>query len=102
MRASFSKGESEKFGKVVTLLNVLGNPTRLAIVELLCKEDKLMVTEIYKRLGLSQAVVSNYLILLRVKGVLTSVRVGTRIYYSLTNPKVKELIACLEVGLQDS
>jgi DNA-binding transcriptional ArsR family regulator len=45
---------------------------------------------------LPQAIASQHLITLKDKGVLSSFKVGTKIYYSLSIPKLIDVIDCLE------
>ncbi|MCC9136623.1 ArsR/SmtB family transcription factor [Pontibacter silvestris] len=96
MKSLLSRIESKKIDKAAAMLKVLAHPKRLAIVDLLGKEDKMTVTEIYKYLDLPQAIASQHLITLKDKGVLSSFKVGTKIYYSLAIPKLIDVIDCLE------
>ena len=101
MRTLLSRVETKKIDKAAAMLKVLAHPKRLAIVDLLGKEDKMTVTEIYKYLDLSQAIASQHLITLKDKGVLSSFKVGTKIYYSLSIPKLIDVIDCLEECCSD-
>ena len=96
MKSLLSRVESDKIEKAASMLKVLAHPKRLAIIDLLGKEDKLTVTEIYQYLNLPQAIASQHLITLKDKGVLTSSKVGTKIFYSLSVPKLTDVIDCLE------
>ncbi|GEO03346.1 MAG: hypothetical protein JWQ14_1668 [Adhaeribacter sp.] len=96
MRNLLSRVESKKIDKAASMLKVLAHPKRLAIVDLLGKEEKMTVTEIYQYLDLPQAIASQHLITLKDKGVLSSFKVGTKIYYSLSIPKLIDVIDCLE------
>ena len=80
MKSLLSRVESDKIEKAAAMLKVLAHPKRLAIIDLLGKEDKLTVTEIYQYLNLPQAIASQHLITLKDKGVLTSSKVGTKIF----------------------
>ncbi len=61
----------------------LAHPTRIAIVELLRDDGEVPVGQIYERLGLEQANVSQHLAVLRSKQIVTWRKDGNRVYYSL-------------------
>jgi ArsR family transcriptional regulator len=68
----------------------LGDATRLEIVGLLAARGKeLCVCELESHFNLSQPTVSHHLRILRQAGVVSSVRRGTWVYYSL-EPGVRE------------
>ena len=96
MKPLLSRVESKKVDKAAAMLKVLAHPKRLAIVDLLGKEDKMTVTEIYRSLDLPQAIASQHLITLKDRGILSSFKVGTKIYYSLSIPKLLDVIDSLE------
>ncbi len=66
---------------------VLGNASRIRIIEVL-REGERSVGELSETLGLRQANVSQHLAVMRNKGVLRTRKVGTSIYYSVSNPKI--------------
>ncbi len=66
---------------------VLGSASRIRIIEAL-REGERSVGELSKTLGLRQANVSQHLAVMRSKGVLKTRKVGTSIYYSVSNPKI--------------
>jgi len=76
-------------------LRAISHPMRIAIIELLTKDDKLSVTEIYKALSIEQATASHHLNILKNKGVLISSREGKKIYYSIKNMTLTEKIECI-------
>jgi DNA-binding transcriptional ArsR family regulator len=96
MKSLLTRIDSGKMEKAASMLKVLAHPKRLAIIDLLGKEDKMTVTEIYQYLNLPQAIASQHLITLKDKGVLTSFKVGTKIFYSLSVPALTDVISCLE------
>ena len=69
------------------LCKTFADPKRLMIIAELRGGEK-AVGELAQTLGISQAVVSRQLAILREKGVVTPRREGTTVYYSLTDPKV--------------
>ncbi len=66
---------------------VLGSVSRIKIIEAL-REGERSVGELSETLGLRQANVSQHLAVMRNKGVLKTRKVGTSIYYSVSNPKI--------------
>jgi DNA-binding transcriptional ArsR family regulator len=65
------------------MFRILGDPTRLSIlVEL--KKGELNVTNICRRLSVSQPTVSRHLSILRMGGLVHNRRSGKEIYYSLS------------------
>lgn len=76
------------------ILKVLGHPIRLKIVAGLLSQS-CNVKKIWECLGLPQATVSQHLSLLKSKGVIAGRRDGTEVFYSVTSPEAKEIIAAL-------
>ena len=75
--------KQKKLNELVRKLKAIAHPIRLEILELLQKEKKLTVTEIYLTLNLEQAITSHHLGILREKGIVDAVRKGKNIYYVL-------------------
>ena len=65
------------------VFQALGNPTRIAIVELLRDEGEVPVTRIYEQLNLEQANVSQHLAVLRAKQIVSGRKEGNQVFYSL-------------------
>jgi len=81
------------------LLKAAGEPTRLRILNLL-RRGSICVCEIQAVLRLTQSTVSRHLAALRHAGLVTDVREGPRVIYSLASPdspQVAALLALLEV-----
>lgn len=91
--------EPAKMERAAAMLKVLAHPKRMAIVDLLGREEKLTVTKIYTELDMPQAIASQHLITLKDRGVLTSEKSGTKIYYSLLVPHLTDVIRCLEENI---
>jgi DNA-binding transcriptional ArsR family regulator len=77
------------------VLKALAHPERLRIVAAL-GEQELTVTDLAARLGLPQAVVSQQLRILRMSGLAAVERGGGFARYALAEPRLRDLIACLE------
>lgn len=82
------------------ILKALGHPLRLRIVALLCERDE-HVNGIAERLGAPQAMISQQLSVLRMNRLVESRREGGFAYYSIAEPRLRELMGCLE-GCQRS
>ena len=70
---------------------ILGDPTRLAIVQLLLTRPY-SVTELVKELGVSQSRVSNHLACLRWCHVAAAERRGRRVVYTITDSRLRRLL----------
>jgi len=66
------------------LLKALSHPKRLEIIHLL-RDQELPVNKIQEMLGIPQANLSQHLMILRDKGVVTTRRSGKEIYYNLAH-----------------
>lgn len=69
----------------INFLKVLGDPTRLKIVQLLHQQQTLCVCDIMLALQQPQPTISRHLNQLKQVGVLTSERKGTWMWYTI-NP----------------
>jgi ArsR family transcriptional regulator len=73
------------------LLEALGDPVRLGIVELLAKHDRMCVCDIVEAFPVEQPTVSHHLRLLREAGLVDVVRRGHWAYYGLKRDALKGL-----------
>ena len=76
------------------LFSVLGDPTRLKILNVLIEDPNICVSELANKLEVSTSAVSQQCKLLEMSGLLRRVREGQRICYKLTNDdsKVQSLL----------
>ncbi len=65
----------------------IADPKRLLIISVL-RDCELSVGEIAATLELSQSNASQHLAVLRERGIVTTRRAGTSVYYSLSNQKI--------------
>lgn len=70
---------------------VLGDPTRIKIIDLLCTSPK-SVGEIVEYVGISQARVSSHLACLRWCGFVETEKVGRQVIYSIVDDTIKDLL----------
>ncbi|MBQ6435008.1 MAG: winged helix-turn-helix transcriptional regulator [Synergistaceae bacterium] len=83
--------EDEKFSQAASIFQQLGDGTRLKIFWLLC-HSKECVSDIAAAIGMSKAVVSHHLQLLRKSNLVKGTRVGQEIHYSLSSTHEADLL----------
>lgn len=83
---------------IADLLKCIAHPVKLDILGLLHARDSLSVSEIKTLLGCDceQSMLSHHLIKMKDKGILTSVKQGKNIYYSIELPAVSNLLPALK------
>lgn len=84
-----------KLEQLAARLKAIAHPTRIAIIEMLTNGSRLSVTEIYLQLEIEQAAASHHLNIMKNKGILDSKREGKKIFYSLQNEALSEIIRCV-------
>jgi len=70
---------------------VLGDPTRLRIVDALAAEHELCVCDIAERVGISESAMSHQLRLMRTQRIVRGRREGRCVYYTLDDQHVLSL-----------
>jgi ArsR family transcriptional regulator len=75
-------------------LRAIAHPIRIAIIDMLNKNEKLSVSEIHEQLQIEQAVASHHLRILKNKNVVVVTREGKNSFYSLSS---KEYYTIVEV-----
>jgi DNA-binding transcriptional ArsR family regulator len=84
-----------KLEQMASKLKAIAHPTRIAIIEMLSGEKSMSVTEIYQILDIEQAAASHHLNIMKNKGVLDSRREGKKIFYSLQNESLADIMRCI-------
>jgi ArsR family transcriptional regulator len=69
----------------------LGHPARIRVLELLSERDH-AVAEMLPEVGIEPAHLSQQLAVLRRAGLVVSRKEGTSVIYSLTSPRIAELL----------
>jgi DNA-binding transcriptional ArsR family regulator len=69
----------------------LAHPLRIRILEVLCEGDR-NVNELQSLLGIEGSAVSQQLAVLRGKNVVSGIKDGTSVIYSLRDPLIKDLL----------
>lgn len=83
--------------RVAELFKVLGDPTRILILQALIAAGALCVHQLADAVGMSQSAVSHHLRLLRTAGLIRSEREGKEVRYSPDDEHVEQLIGvCIE------
>jgi ArsR family transcriptional regulator, arsenate/arsenite/antimonite-responsive transcriptional repressor len=87
--------------RVSDRFRLLGDPSRLRLVNALHVEGELSVGELVERAGMTYGAVSKQLALLRSHGVLARRREGTRIFYRINDPSLSDLCDAVCKGIRD-
>lgn len=77
---------------VAKFFRALGDPTRLRLLEFLLTDGEHTVGECVGHIGLAQSRVSTHLACLSDCGYVTARRDGRRTYYTVTDPRVGDLV----------
>ena len=78
----------------------IGDPKRLLLLYMVAETPR-NVTELTEALDIAQPTVSHHLRILRERGLVTSEREGTSIYYSLGDPRILEAIEIMRDFVAD-
>lgn len=76
------------------VLRAVAHPIRLQVVELLATGE-MCVGQISEALNEKQAITSQQLNIMKDKGLLTSRREGTKVFYRLENQNVTQVLNCV-------
>ena len=83
--------EYEDLRSAVLVLRAVNHELRRQIIDLLEREEKLTVTEIYIKLRIEQSVASQHLAILRKAGIVSPSRDGKFIYYRLEKERLAQI-----------
>ena len=87
--------EAANCERVVGILKAVAHPVRLRLVALLCRGE-MHVSALAEGLQVNQAIVSQQLRILRMSGLVGASRQGGYAVYRLTEPHLRDLVACME------
>ena len=73
------------------IFQALGNPTRLALLEVL-SEGEISAGGLIKRLGMEQANVSQHLAVLRAKRLVVNRKAGNQVFYRIRDPLITTVL----------
>lgn len=77
--------------KAVLVLRAVNHKLRQDVIDLLDRNEKMTVTDLYIKLRLEQSVASQHLAILRRAGVVKTERHGKFIYYSLNHDRLGQI-----------
>src|SRR5437667_9990509 len=83
--------EQQLYQLQAELCQILADPTRLKLLSLL-GEGPRAVKDLIELTGQRQAKISQHLAVLRQRGIVRTQRIGTKVHYSLADPRI--LQAC--------
>ena len=86
--------------KAALVLRAVNHKLRQQILQLINKDGKMTVTEIYVKLRIEQSVASQHLAILRKAGIVTTNRDGKYIYYSVNEQRLTEIHDLVQQLLQ--
>jgi DNA-binding transcriptional ArsR family regulator len=98
----FHQIKTMEFSREAEVFKALGHPIRLKIVYGLLKVGGCNVKNMQECLGLHQATVSQHLIHLKSRGIITSNRQGLEMIYKVADPWAKCIIDNIERRMQQS
>jgi ArsR family transcriptional regulator, virulence genes transcriptional regulator len=78
---------------------VFSNHRRLEILCLL-REGELTAGEIKQKMGISKALASQHLAIMRMEGILTTRREGQNVFYGIANKKICQACSLMQEGLE--
>ena len=90
-KGDYMTDKQESLLKLAELFKILGDPTRLKIVELLL-ENEMCVNHIAETMGMGQSAISHQLRVLRQARLVTYRKEGKTAYYSLNDDHVEGLV----------
>ena len=91
---SYLLADTERLQHAADVLKTVAHPARLNIINLL-EAGEQPVAQICKRLSAPQPYISHHLNLMKAKGILSSRRNGSQVFYSVANKNVIEVIHCV-------
>lgn len=86
----------DALSKAAECLRILAHPHRLQIVQLLLTGDDYTVNDIAETCELAQPTTSDHLRLMQRCGFLSSTREGRTVYYSIAEPHLEDILACMQ------
>jgi DNA-binding transcriptional ArsR family regulator len=76
------------------IFQALAHPTRIAIIDLL-EGGELSAGDLMEKLGMEQANISQHLAVLRAKQLVVNRKVGNKVFYSVRDPIIIQVLALM-------
>ena len=92
--------DPQDFSEAAEMLKALAHPLRLQIASILCEREQ-HVNGLAELLNVQQAIVSQQLRILRMRGLVAATRNGGFAQYRVIEPHLKDMITCIEKCLVD-
>ncbi|MFH2203511.1 MAG: metalloregulator ArsR/SmtB family transcription factor [Elusimicrobiota bacterium] len=90
-----------KYAARAKVVKAMAHPTRLFIVDELCREER-CVQALTKSIGADISTVSKHLSILKNAGIVRDEKRGTQVFYSLLTPCVMKFFSCVEAVLKSA
>ncbi|MBQ0011728.1 MAG: winged helix-turn-helix transcriptional regulator [Clostridiales bacterium] len=84
-----------------TRFELIGDPTRMQILEQLGGNNRLRAKDILENLQISQPTLSHHMHILVDENIVTAEKSGRECYYSINDETIREMILSLRVLLSD-
>ncbi|UFH56304.1 helix-turn-helix transcriptional regulator [Spirosoma sp. KNUC1025] len=85
----------QKTDQAAEILKIIAHPIRIRILLALAEQPSVNVSTLQEQLQIEQSLLSQYLIKMKDRRVLTSKRQGKEIFYSLADTSLLEVIRLL-------
>ncbi len=83
------------------IFQALAHPTRIAIIDLLATGE-LSAGDLMEKLGMEQANISQHLAILRAKKLVANRKAGNKVFYSVKDPIIIEVLALMRKYFQNN
>jgi ArsR family transcriptional regulator len=83
------------------IFQALAHPTRIAIIDLL-GTGELSAGDLMEKLGMEQANISQHLAILRSKKLVANRKAGNKVFYSVRDPLIIEVLALMRKYFQNN
>jgi DNA-binding transcriptional ArsR family regulator len=95
-RADTVADHQGKAAHVAEVLKAVAHPLRIRIVAILCRSGEAHVNGLAEQLEVPQAIVSQQLRILRMRGLVEATRENGFAWYRLAEPSLRDLVCCME------
>lgn len=92
----------EAIGEYARKLKAVGHPIRMRLLCLISREEDPCVSDLWQCLKQPQPVVSQHLAILKENGIVEAEVQKTRRVYSIVDPFIKDLVARIMAGMQET
>lgn len=86
---------TQELEQLAHMLKAIAHPARLAIVDLLSRNECLHCTQLMESTGVEQSLLSHHLSTMHDRGILARVKEGKFIQYRLADERMAKIVECL-------